>query len=597
MTTTPTLSEATIRQHADAETFRRGQQYYQDGAVLDLTLRGMVLQAEVEGSQYEPYRVRVAFDAGGVTEASCTCPYDWGGWCKHIVATLLAYVDAPAEVEARPALPDLLAGLSRDQLQALVLDLAERDPAAADHVEARVAMLAATAPTGAATSAEPAPRRRAPVDPAPVRRQMREAMRPPRHGYEYGYGQTVLAEAEEILKQPLTFIAGGDGANAIRLLEPITDEYVDQFEHMIEFDDEGEMTSFIPALAEAWAEALLSADLTPVERRAWAAKLEGWGNEVADYDGGDGFDMARMVAEEGWENPALQRVLGGEAADADPWAGEPPAHMESLAPIWLRVLERQGRVEEYLRLARATGEVARYAVMLTRQGRIEEAVAAGRRLLTTAAEALTLAQTLRERDDVEAAVQVAEHGLGLAEPRAPLAAWLADLAEGLGRPDLALRAAEVAFRSAPSLNAYLKVGALAGEHWPALRAELLDFLRERSSAWQVNQAAVEIFLHERLVDDAIQAVRQDYSYDLLRQVMDAAIGSRNDWVIQNATKQAEIIIDAGKASHYDAAIGWLRRARDAYRSAGRQADWQRYLAVLKEKHGRKYKLMGLMKAL
>ena len=366
---------------------------------------------------------------------------------------------------------------------------------------------------------------------------------------------------------------------------------------MIEFDDEGEMTSFISPLAEAWAEALLSADLTAAERGRWAAKLDEWSNEVADYADGDEFDMARTVAAQGWDDPALQRVLRGEADDADPWAGEPPAYMESLAPIWLRVLERQERVEEYLRLARATGEAARYAVMLTRQGRTEEAVAAGRRLLTTANEALTVAQAMRERGEVEAAVQVAEHGLSLAEPRAPLAAWLADMAEGLGRPDLALRAAEVAFRSAPSLNAYLKVGALAGEHWPALRVELLDFLRERSSAWQVNQAAVEIFLHERLVDDAIRAVRHDYSYDLLRQVMDAAIGSRNDWVIQNATKQAEIIIDAGKASHYDEAIGWLRRARDAYRSAGRQADWQGYRAALQEAHGRKYKLMGLMKAL
>jgi uncharacterized Zn finger protein len=597
MATTPTISEAIIRQHADAESFRRGRQYYQDGAVLELTLRGMILQAEVEGSQYDPYRVRVAFDAGGVTEATCTCPYDWGGWCKHIIATLLAYVHAPAEIEPRPALPDLLAGLNRDQLQALVLELAERDPAAADLVEARVAMLAAAPPTEAAATPAAAPRRRAPIDPQPVRRQMRDVMRPPRHGYEYAYGRTVLAEAEEILKQPLTFIAGGDGANAIRLLEPITDEYVEHFEDMIEFDDEGEMTSFIPPLADAWAEALLSADLTADEREGWAARLDEWAAGVADYAGGDEFDMARSVAEEGWAHPALRRVLSGDADDADPWDGEPPAYMEPLAPIWLRVLERQGRIEEYLRLARATGEAARYTVMLTRLGRIEEAIAAGRRLLTTAPDALLLAQALRERGEVDAAVQVAEHGLGLDEPRAPLAAWLADLAEGLGRRELALRAGEVAFRSEPSLNAYLKVGALAGEHWPALRAELLDFLRACSSAWQVNQAAVEIFLHERLVDDAIRAVRHDYSYDLLRQVMDAAIGSRNDWVIQNATKQAEIIIDAGKASHYDEAIGWLRRARDAYRSAGRQADWQGYRAALQEAHGRKYKLMGLMKAL
>ena len=68
----PNLTETTIRQHASAESFERGRNYYQQGAVLSLVQRGMVLQAEVEGSKSFPYTVSCTFDANGIIAATCT---------------------------------------------------------------------------------------------------------------------------------------------------------------------------------------------------------------------------------------------------------------------------------------------------------------------------------------------------------------------------------------------------------------------------------------------------------------------------------------------------------------------------------------------
>jgi uncharacterized Zn finger protein len=56
-------------------------------------------------------------------------------------------------------------------------------------------------------------------------------------------------------------------------------------------------------------------------------------------------------------------------------------------------------------------------------------------------------------------------------------------------------------------------------------------------------------------------------------------------------------MDAGQAQHYDHAVNWLRRARDAFRAAGRQDDWREYISAVRMKHGRKYKLMGLIEQL
>jgi len=52
----------------------------------------------------DPYQVRIIFDADGIREATCSCPYDWSGWCKHIVAMLLTYIHAPETMEERPSL-------------------------------------------------------------------------------------------------------------------------------------------------------------------------------------------------------------------------------------------------------------------------------------------------------------------------------------------------------------------------------------------------------------------------------------------------------------------------------------------------------------
>ena len=118
------LTEATIRTLATAQSYERGEAYYHSGAVLDLVKRGNTLVARVEGSSYEPYEVSVELmEEGSGIEAHCTCPYDWGGYCKHIIATLLACVREPDQVTERQPVAELLADLGREDLLNLLTDL------------------------------------------------------------------------------------------------------------------------------------------------------------------------------------------------------------------------------------------------------------------------------------------------------------------------------------------------------------------------------------------------------------------------------------------------------------------------------------------
>ena len=88
-----------------------------------------MVQATVEGSQVEPYHVTVPFtDAGLAPTVFCTCPYDSGGWCKHIVATLLLCLREPERIEQGETLEDLLSRLNDAEIYELVEHLVNREP-------------------------------------------------------------------------------------------------------------------------------------------------------------------------------------------------------------------------------------------------------------------------------------------------------------------------------------------------------------------------------------------------------------------------------------------------------------------------------------
>jgi len=589
----PPFSKTAIRQQTTAESFSRGEEYHRQGRVISLVLRGDVLQAEVEGSQYEPYRVHVTFDEGGITSAVCDCPYDWGGWCKHIAATLLACLHESDEIEERPTLEEMLTDLDREQLQGLLVHLATRDPYVADAIESQIVVRQSTSDDSILQTSTP-PSRRTPVDPQPIRRQVNsilhslDRMRPSEAYWHVG---SVVDQVSQLLDQVWDFIEAGDGRNALAILEAITDEYVEGWLYLD--DSDGYAGGFFGELGEIWAEACLVADLSPEEREQWAQKLTRWQGEVSDYGIDDVFDPAQAAAIQGWDYPPLQRVLRGEITRLGAWEGEAPWYADSLAVARLKVLERQERYQEYLYLAEAESQLDLYVIMLARIGRVQEAVDEGMQYLYQPTQFLALAQVLREQEELAAALRVAEHGLTLEGSKGELAAWLCDLADGMGETERALNAATVAFRAIPSESAYQRVRELAGERWPQLREELLAYLRQAPGYFS-SQAQVDIFLHEGLLDDAIAAVEKGASYGLIEQVMDAVVEHRPEWVIETACQQAERIIDAGKAKYYHHAVDWLDRARAAYRTAGREADWQAYLGEIRARHGRKYKLMGML---
>jgi uncharacterized Zn finger protein len=131
----PTYTEVFIRAMATTKSFERGEEYMEYRAVRRLEKRGDIVMARVEGSSYPPDRVRVKMEKGEVADARCNCPYDWGGWCKHIVAVLLVMLYEPDRVRERQSYEDLVGPLNEQELRTLLRFLTNTHPRLLTHIE------------------------------------------------------------------------------------------------------------------------------------------------------------------------------------------------------------------------------------------------------------------------------------------------------------------------------------------------------------------------------------------------------------------------------------------------------------------------------
>lgn len=109
----------------------RGYEYYEDGLVKDVLLKGNIVTAEVLGT--ETYDVSVEIDNGIFIDGDCTCPYaSDGSYCKHMAA-LLYYLDNENLDEnnnyttKEKQIRDSLKNINKKELDAFLVELLTED--------------------------------------------------------------------------------------------------------------------------------------------------------------------------------------------------------------------------------------------------------------------------------------------------------------------------------------------------------------------------------------------------------------------------------------------------------------------------------------
>jgi len=589
----PTLDEEVVRRRATAASWQRGVNYFEAGAVFNAVWREGTLTAQVEGSQFEPYRVDVRFDEqGNIHKALCSCPYEGGGDCKHIVATLLVLIRQPESVSVRPALRNLLESKSREELLALLMFLAGQSPDIIETIEDFVAI-----------PADPVAETPAGIDLAWLQAQIKTAVREIGRNAYAAYSEAddewpLISEAlDPAIEQAISYLDQGEPRTALLILEAATTAWIEGCSRLdwdfLEDSAEAE-EEHLMSFAEVWSEALLSADLSQEERRKWEQKLESW---METMIGGVVLEMPLTAVRQGWDYPPLVAAMQGNFDQNGAWEGEAPFFADELAQVRLRILKARGQYEEAIHLAEAEGQIPTYLELLVEVGKSAQAVSEARQMLKYPSEVLTLAKILLEHNEIDFSFDLAVYGLTLGETyrRGLLAEWLREQAESHGRHELARQAAWEAFKAHPTVENYRWLKANLGEAWEIHRSKACEILAERSSF--APGEIIEIYLLEQMYPQAIALVEQHPWSGNLEKVIQIVSEAFPDWAFTQCYRQATDIIEGGRSAYYDVAIAWLRQGRDILLRAGQTERWQACLDELLQKHRQKYKLRPRLEAL
>lgn len=121
------LSEEDIQLLSTEKSFERGEDLYFSGAISGMYRKENTIFGRCEGSGAKSYELEVNF-LGIEMDAYCSCPYDWGGLCKHLVAFLLTFVNEEELFTEPVDIPTLLEPLDRENLIVLISKLLREKP-------------------------------------------------------------------------------------------------------------------------------------------------------------------------------------------------------------------------------------------------------------------------------------------------------------------------------------------------------------------------------------------------------------------------------------------------------------------------------------
>jgi uncharacterized Zn finger protein len=572
------ITESVLKSLSSPESFARGHELFKSDAVFDTFRQGDLLTGECEGSSAPFYQLSVQLDEGGIQEASCTCPYDWGGYCKHIIALLLTYIHNPDAFTEQKKIEELLGQLDKDALVRLIAKMVDKNPELYSWLQTSIPAVSAKSQPVQSRN-----KRKTEISKSEYKRQIQSilhSLRGYRMSEAYWMMGGMVDQLDHVRDTANEFLEADDAQGALVILTTLLTEVSGSYE---QFDDsDGELGGFFSELALPLVEAILSADLSKTERRSLSKELEPVIEELSAY-GIDDLDVILAALNRGWSDEAPNELEDYDFDDT------------ILIEAKLNILERQNRVEEYLKLCLGTGEYRRYILKQIKVGEFEKAVEVSWKTLTQANDALMVARALRDAGHLPDALRLAEKGLGLDGSKHDLGVWLGSIEETQGQIEQAIQAYQSAFTSLPSLGLYNTLKKLSGANWMNSRPVLMQVLE----ASHHPNVLVDIYLSEEEWDQAIGIAGKngEWNFSLIEKVADAVLPFRPDWVIQASRKQAEGLIAKTQSKYYSIAAGWLAKMKQAYLSSGRKAEWLAYLDGLKSTYSRRPALQAELRKL
>ena len=481
-----TLTFQNFESIIDPEILERGWQYFRSGHVRNLTQEGDgVWTARVKGTV--TYDVVIEPGPDDDLECECTCPYEWGPYCKHVAAVLYAIQEQSGGVvqtTARPAkspkqkskdrLRAILEGLSREELIAILTQQFEKDRAFADRVLAQYS--------------EEVPHK------SVYARRVRESLKAGQG--EYGYidywgASAAVKGIHEMLADADTLLASGSANKTIPMLQAIIEGLVSVIEEAD--DSNGEIGG---AIEEAFQRLERAAELLPAnEKRDLLSYCltEAFREQYKDWDWKwDWLEVATRLAASAQDREAVFTALdrmAGRRSDAE-FLGDFDA--EQAAHIKLNMIERMDGPEKALEFMLRHQHLERMRQRLVQfyidRGNLAEA----RKLCADALWQLE--------------VRASRHLY-----RGVYEKFLLEIAEREGDTGEIVRLARDQFVSTGDFRYYDQLKkTVAPAHWPGFVEELIQTISKTRDDWHTATYFLpEIYAREGMWDKLLEMVKQE----------------------------------------------------------------------------------------
>jgi hypothetical protein len=622
------LTAEDIAAQTDAGSFSRGRGYTRSQRIFAAFRRENTLHARCHGSSGGPYIVEVTLATAGQRVKhnpiafACDCPR--GGFCKHIVALLLTWMERPESFDVRPPLAELLSNKSREELVALIGALVRAEP----DLEA---MLELPVSTAGAPGDET-------VDEFAIRRQVAAALkddggysrrgwydrydRYDRYGYDdYYAGERIAGKLQGLISLTEAHAAAGQWRGVLQIGGAIVEELAPQ---LLSFQDEnGDLAmllsrcdAMLAAALDAQAELAGEQQLSTSERTRlidalfliWKTSIDGGGLNLGEV-GPEAIGRSATADEQQAIGERLRAAMHVEH-------GNPPEQWKKRETIWFisllggeAGLSDEELLEEY-RNAELWDDVA---AMLAGMGRVDEAMGLAARHLT-ASELIAFADNVISSGDarrIEQAIALVDDRLWEREGQNArddqvLGAWLEQRYAAHGHPEKALARARGRFKITPSRATYDAVKSAAllpnqpGDPWLDIRPELIATLRKRGDWFGL----IDIHLAEGEVAEALQALKEtekpDRKASLLSdhggfnwsissepyetRVAAAAEQEFPDEAIRIYQRLAEQKIAARQRSSYQVAASYLARVSRLMAGSDRADAWPPLISDVRQRY-------------
>ena len=557
----PALTEAQVRKLASAQSFERGRNYYNQDQIIEPERQGKALRALCAGSEDEPYEVSATLGKGGVAEASCTCPYDRDGCCKHIVALLLTYIHEPESFVVHQPVKTTLADRSKEELLEIINEMVRQEP----RLRSRLAVAAAGPQPGRAMNV------------AAYRTQARRVM-------SSESPRAIERELKSLRDAAARLAKAGDWLNAGAIYHVALDEAVKGYDEMVqEMDYDGDICVILDELAEGLSRCLQQSQADKQTRRAWlTTMLEA---ELKDTRLG-GIDLAPSAGEavlkqataEEWE--WIAERLRSQSAKSRDW------ERESLVSFLEAGYAKRGQKAVADKLIRDLGTPEQQTHLLIREGRIAEALKEVRKIIVSKPGLVTeFADALLE---AKARKEALELILEKGDDHWSTRDWLAKYYRTHGTPQEAIAAQQQVFLASPRVETFKdlqKVCQKTGA-WPEMRAGALAEL-ERKGRFAT---LIELALYEKNVPRALELLphlgRNTETGRHQEEVARAAEKEYPQAALAIYQQLAEQAIEGRTRPWYARAATYLKQARKLAERLGAQTEWAAYLQQLRNKYAK-----------